>query len=173
MSQYKKQHYVPESYLKAWCDPNSPENYEPYVWVFSKDTYRGKPKAPTNIFFERDLYTIEIKGERDLSIEKSLAQIENEFVNVRKNILERHKPLSLSDKITICAFSAAMYSRTLASEGRWKPVWEEAENKMKLMLELAKTDRPTTLEDFQLILPGGKQHIVSYDGIKKIGLSRF
>lgn|GEM_PF-4642180 len=37
MPQYKKQHYIPESYLKSWRDPNCPKGYAPYVWIISKD----------------------------------------------------------------------------------------------------------------------------------------
>ena len=35
--EHKKQHWVPESYLTAWCDPGTPADQEPYVWRFSKD----------------------------------------------------------------------------------------------------------------------------------------
>jgi len=36
MAQHKKQHYIPKSYLKEWCDPNIPQNYSPYLWIIDK-----------------------------------------------------------------------------------------------------------------------------------------
>jgi len=128
MSNNKKQHYVPEFYLKAWCDPNAPQDYEPYLWIASKDGSNIRPKAPSNIFHGTDLYTIKIDGKRDLAIEKSLAQIEGEFSLIRRNKLEKRLKLNVRDKIIICAFAAAMYSRTLASGERWKPFWNDVAN---------------------------------------------
>src|SRR5688500_3243051 len=125
MSKNKKQHYVPEFYLKAWCDPNTPEDYEPYIWVALKDGSDIKPRAPRNIFHETDLYTIKVGENRNLSIEKSLARIEGEFSGVRRDKLEKRLPLDSYDKFVICVFAAAMYSRTLASGKRWKPFWSD------------------------------------------------
>ena len=39
----KKQHFVPRTYLKAWCDPNVPAKHEPYVWIFQRDSREGNP----------------------------------------------------------------------------------------------------------------------------------
>lgn len=50
---HKGQHFVPECYLKAWCDPACPTNYEPYVWLFDRDGSNAQNKAPFNIFKER------------------------------------------------------------------------------------------------------------------------
>lgn len=64
---HKGKHFVPESYLKAWCDPACPENYEPYVWLFDKEGKSARKKAPSNIFKETDFYTVEkADGTRDL-----------------------------------------------------------------------------------------------------------
>ena len=45
-----KQHFVPQSYLRAWCDPETPDGQEPYVWRFAKDGTDARRKAPENIF---------------------------------------------------------------------------------------------------------------------------
>ena len=34
--EHKDQHFIPQGYLKAWCDPTTPEGQEPYVWRFTK-----------------------------------------------------------------------------------------------------------------------------------------
>jgi len=43
--QHKRQHFVPQAYLKAWCDPDVPAGQEPYGWRFSKDG-EVRRKAP-------------------------------------------------------------------------------------------------------------------------------
>jgi hypothetical protein len=62
MSKHAKQHYVPQSYLSAWVDSDTPQGQEPYVWVFPKEETAGRKKAPKNVFWEGDMYTIPIPG---------------------------------------------------------------------------------------------------------------
>ncbi|MBO2970436.1 DUF4238 domain-containing protein, partial [Burkholderia pseudomallei] len=52
---HKKQHYVPASYLKAWCDPDCPATHEPYVWVFERDGTSRHRRAPHKLFTETDM----------------------------------------------------------------------------------------------------------------------
>ncbi len=47
---HKKQHHIPQSYLKPWCDKSAPSKYEPYVWIFPIDGRIGKKKAPKKHF---------------------------------------------------------------------------------------------------------------------------
>jgi hypothetical protein len=64
------------------------------------------------------MYTI-IKpdGERDLVLEHGLSQLENDFACLRKNKLSKHLPLTASDRVVICAFMAAMHTRTKVVQG--------------------------------------------------------
>lgn len=167
---HKKQHYIPESYLKAWCDPDTPKGYEPYIWIVSKDGRLIKPKATSNVFHQTDLYTIMIDGERDLTIETSLAQLEGEFVALRRDKLEKHHQLSLNDRLVICAFTAAIYSRTLASGKRWQPFWGDVANKMKRMIQWGETATPEQIERIRPTTPPDPEdtHIVTYDEIKQL-----
>jgi hypothetical protein len=74
MAKHKKQHFVPQCYLKAWCDPTTPVDQDPYVWRFRKDGSDPRRKAPENIFHETDLYTIHRPGGgRDLVLEHGRA----------------------------------------------------------------------------------------------------
>ncbi|MDP1714191.1 MAG: DUF4238 domain-containing protein [Anaerolineales bacterium] len=172
MSDYKKQHYIPEFYLKAWCDPSSPQDYEPYLWIASKDGSNIKPKAPSNIFHETDLYTIKIDGKRDLSIEKNLAQIEGEFSDIRRNKLEKHLMLNIQDKIIICAFAAAMYSRTLANGERWKPIWNDVANQtadiMRKFTEWRENATPEQLESYIPSMSSKDSSVITYEEIKEV-----
>lgn len=110
---HKKQHYVPQCYLTAWCDPMTPSRQEPYVWLFSTDGATAKRKAPSNIFHETDFYTVKgPNGTRDLTLERGLAELESLFVNVRRDKIEPMKPLTAEDHFVLCAFAAAMLTRT-------------------------------------------------------------
>jgi hypothetical protein len=171
MNKNKKQHYVPEFYLKAWCDPNTPEGYEPYVWVALKDGSDIKPRAPSNIFHETDLYTITADGTRNLSIEKSLSQIEGDFSEIRRNKLEKGLNLNIQDKVIICAFAAAMYARTPASGKRWKPFFNNVATQMTdLMRKMIEWRENATPEQFEAYIPtmsSKNDSIVTLDEIKE------
>lgn len=94
MTEHKKQHFIPEGYLKEWCDPDCPPMHEPYVWRFQKDSKEGQRKAPKNIFRETDMYTIKsVNGDRDLTLERGLSQLESVYCSLRDNKLLRHIPL--------------------------------------------------------------------------------
>jgi hypothetical protein len=139
---HKKQHYIPESYLKAWCDPKTPEAYEPYIWIISKNGREVKNKAPSNVFHQTDMYTINIEGERDLSIETSLSILESEFSRVRRDTIESREVITPYDRLVLCAFTSAMYSRTLGSKDRWKPFWDEVAQKSRMIAKWSESATP-------------------------------
>lgn len=123
----KRQHYVPRSYLKAWCDPETPKSQTPYVWMFSKDGTDVRNKSPEKIFCETDFYTIQAEdGERDLTIESNLSRLEGEFANLRKNKLDRRLRLSSREELMLCMFVTAMYGRTKAHKVHWSQQWQKA-----------------------------------------------
>jgi hypothetical protein len=96
---HRKQHWVPSSYLGAWCDPDRPPKYDPYVWIFPKDGGNGQRKSPRNIFAETDFYTIHLPdGARDLSLEHGLATFETRFSRIRETRIDKRQPLSAEDK---------------------------------------------------------------------------
>jgi hypothetical protein len=108
------QHTVPNSYLKAWCDPAPlPEKHEPFIWMISKDGKEAHKRAPQNAFTESHRYTIRRRnGERDLTVErKVLGTTENEFVLLRPKI-EARKPLTSEERLELCAFATAMFARS-------------------------------------------------------------
>ncbi|MEN6351155.1 MAG: DUF4238 domain-containing protein, partial [Syntrophomonas sp.] len=110
---HKRQHWIPQSYLKAWCDTNTPTEQTPYVWVFPREGGEGKNKSPENLFYEPDMYTIFKKdGERNLYLEKGLSKIEKQFADVRRRILYKHKPIDEESQFTILAFIACAFSRS-------------------------------------------------------------
>lgn len=142
----KKQHFVPKSYLKAWCDPDTPAGHEPYIWVFKRDSRVGESRAPVNIFWEADFYTQPGQdGERDLSLEDILNRIETQFVRVRLKV-DKRLPLSVEDHFWLCAFCAAMHGRTRAQREHRRKQWGEVLETMNKLSELAKTVPPDKLQ---------------------------
>ena len=122
---HKNQHTVPQSYLKAWCDPESPDGYEPYLWICNRGGAGSKKKAPAKVFTEKDFYTIKLAdGERDLVLEHGLSQLESRFAALRANKLDKRLPLSPRDKLNLCAFVATMYARTKSRGEFWRGQWQ-------------------------------------------------
>lgn len=108
----KNQHYVPRSYLEEFADPNTPQGYEPYVWVFSKDGKKFEKKGITKTFTQTHLYTFEFNGEKDFSMEQSLSSIEDKYAYVFRHKVNQKKPLNEMEHAYLCAFVAAQMVRT-------------------------------------------------------------
>src|SRR5437016_2863889 len=110
---HRKQHKVPKSYLKSWCDPKTAAGQEPYVHAISKDGSQMKRRAPHKLFIGNDAYTIHLpSGKRDLVVEHTLAWIESRFVSLREHKINGHYALDDNDRATLCTFIAAMSVRT-------------------------------------------------------------
>lgn len=113
VSEPKNQHIIPRCYLKQFVDPNIPAHYEPCVWIFERDSKKGKKKAPKNILAETDFYTLTDKNkEKNYALEKTLAQIEGEYASLFERKIKQKLPLSEEEHIVLCAFVAAMLQRT-------------------------------------------------------------
>src|SRR2546426_11068638 len=113
MSAPKRHHYVPQCYLREFVDPKTPPGYEPYVWIFSKDGKKKEKRAPKNTFNQTDLYTVEIRGQKNYAIETSLAQLEGRYAEIVRQKIKNHLPLTEQEHVVLCAFVAAMMQRTL------------------------------------------------------------
>lgn len=149
MTGHKSQHFVPKSYLKAWCDPTALANYDPYVWIFDKDGFNPRRKAPHNIFYETDLYTIAREGGRNLVLEHGLAQLESRFVSIRDGKLDRFQPLDETDHVYLCAFIAAMQARNPVQRDHQSKQWGEV---LSMMDQLKKYMRTATAEQKQAVV---------------------
>ncbi len=130
MATHKKQHVIPACYLRAWCDPNTPPGQRPYIWRISKDGNSKRNKSPEKSFTETDRYTVTLpNGERNLTVEHTLANLENQFVQVLQRIRRRER-LTIWDKARLCMFTAAMHVRTVAMGDHWKAIWEDLHRKV-------------------------------------------
>ncbi len=133
MSAPRKQHYLPQCYLREFVDPNTPSGHEPYVWIFSKGGKEKKKRAPHNTFHETGLYTLEIEGEKRYSIETSLAQLESRYAETVRDKVKKRLPLSDEEHVVLCAFVAAMMQRTLRMKENLESFMDQVIGKVEVM----------------------------------------
>ena len=141
--EHKNQHFIPKSYLSAWCDPNTPPQQTPYVWIFTKDGKQSDNKAPHNILYETDTYTIKsADGSRDLKLERGLCELESRFVHVRDKKICKEKPLGQEEHFYLCAFMAAMLARTKAQREHHKEQWGGLLKDLDEMIKARRNENP-------------------------------
>ena len=170
MSKHKKQHFIPRSYLKAWCDPKTPKGQQPYVWQFSKDGKRVKNKSPENIFYENEMYTIKTEnGERDLTLEHGLQSLEDKFCKIRDQIISKNLEIDRETKFIICAFMAAMHSRTKARRDYQKKQWQKVVDvgeKLKRAFDEAKPEQREAMINMSKINSDGPS--LSFEDVRML-----
>jgi len=152
MSVPKKQHYIPQCYLREWVDPKTPADQNPYVWIFEKGKRSGRKKAPSNIFTEQDLYTLNLEtGEKSYSIEETLSNLEGKYAEVFRNKIKKHLALNEEDHIILCAFVSVMLQRTLRNRDNLDRFYNELVERSE-EVEKANNLEPTEskrLKEFQ------------------------
>lgn len=150
-SENKVQHWVPQCYLRQWCDTNIPTGHTPYVWLYSKDWATEKRKAPANIFAENELYTIEMpNGIRNLHIENGLSKLETAYSKVVSKIV-RNELLAKDDQEVLCVFIAAMRARTPFQRDHMQHQWGEVYAMMESMQRQYEESSPKQRERMRMI----------------------
>lgn len=166
---HKKQHFVPASYLKAWCDKTTPENYDPYVWVFQKKGGDPKNRPPVKIFWEKDFYTLNRDGQRNLAIEKLLSKLENQFTTLRQKKLNKKISLSTQEHRILCDFIAVMYARTKSRRNQLSENWQQVLDMGMKFSEWTKTASSEDLEHMSHALrPHNNESSMSLDEVKSM-----
>lgn len=123
---------MPQSYLQAWCDPDRPSGYTPYINLISQNGAEHSWRAPENVFNEIDFYTIKgPNGERDLQLEHGLNGLETSFARIRKELIELRRPLATVPRLKLLAFTAAMHARTKSMRDHHRKFWTGLLRKME------------------------------------------
>jgi len=165
---HKKQHWVPRSYLAAWCDPATPDGQTPHVWRFANDGSPSKQNAPKTIFPENDLYTISLDvGRRELAVEEGLAELESEFVRIRNDVLATAKSLEGKDRMLLCAYAAAMQARSLPHLNHWKNQFQGALDRMDEMRKAMRARPPEERAARRAYPPASSTLSFSYEEFKE------
>jgi hypothetical protein len=148
---HKKQHTIPNCYLKAWCDPRTPTGQSAYIWRISKDGSTKRNKAPEKSFTESDIYTIAMpNGERNLTLETTLGRLESDFTQVLTRI-RRRENLTVLDRARLCFFTAAMHTRTVAMGEHWKQQQQEHHDKVVALEKEHNAPPVTSLETANMV----------------------
>ncbi|MEZ4395938.1 MAG: DUF4238 domain-containing protein [Candidatus Krumholzibacteriia bacterium] len=145
---------MPRSYLASWCDPATPDREKPYVWIFPREGGDPKRRAPVNVFKERDIYTISSRdGERELVLEAGLSGLESGFAGVHRERLVPRLDMDTDDFGVVCAFTAVMLNRTVASRERFVGMFKPVLNQMKELQNWAKGATPEERRRLSLSTP--------------------
>ncbi|MBM3208928.1 DUF4238 domain-containing protein [Candidatus Shapirobacteria bacterium] len=134
-----KQHYVPQCYLRAFATKESINNKEPLIWIFPKAERKGRLDKIKNVLFAKDLYTLDIGGKKDYSIETSLANVEAEYTKVYREKIEKRLPLSKREHMVLCVFITALMQRTLRHKDSVEGFLSEVIEKMEKLDEAHNT----------------------------------
>ncbi|MFH1283619.1 MAG: DUF4238 domain-containing protein [bacterium] len=169
--EHKKQHYIPQCYLKPWCDLSCPKDHTPYLWQFTKDGNIVKKKAPINLFYESEMYTIHMPNEsRDIKLEKGLNQLETAFSNIRDNVILPKKIFEPKEKYILCTFIAAMQSRTRLfrehQRNQWGKIFDMM-NRMKQWAEQATLEQKKQMSE-DCSFSKDNQSSLSYEAVEQI-----
>lgn len=168
---HKDQHWVPASYLAAWCDPNCPANYTPYVNRITKDGKGTDQRAPRNIFAEKELYTITTpEGHRDLRLEHGLGGLEAAFADIRKRFIQQFKSLPEVPYLKLLGFVAAMHVRTPSMRDHHGRFWSELKERGE---ELEKRMAKATIKEKKAAAgisgsAGRKGQSMTLDDVRKV-----
>jgi hypothetical protein len=166
MTGHKDQHFIPQCYLKAWCDPDTPAKQTPYVWLFPKDGSEPKKKAPVNLFYEKDMYTIErADGTRNLGLERGLGELESRFTRIRDTRLAQNEALTPEELANLCEFVAAMDGRTKARREHEAKYLNKTLGLMEGLIEEAKKS-PEKVQRRRELPPSGPT--LTYDQVKQM-----
>jgi hypothetical protein len=177
MPSHGRQHYVNQSYLSGWVDPDTPATQEGYVWVFPRREGLGKRKAPRNLFYETDLYTLKLRnGARDIRIEKSLSIIEGMFAKVRAGPIRAREHVSDDDRAILAVFVAANLARTLKQRnhlrgqfGRILEIGEQMTEAMRAKRkELSPAEYNAYVKSVSGVRPPTRDNEISIDAIKEL-----
>lgn len=120
-----KQHYVPQCYLREFADPHTSPGEEPSIWVFDRDGKDKRKDKIRNVLASNDLYTLKIKGQKNYSIEETLANLEARYAEVFRSKVQNRLPLNEEEHIILCAFVSVMLQRTLRHKDNLERFYDE------------------------------------------------
>lgn len=113
-----RHHYIPQFYLKGFTDPDTPEAYKPYVWVYSLEKSAWQKRAPNNVARKSGYYTlVDESGEPTEELETELSHLEGNAARVIRSVLERRE-MRVEDCAHLATFVASMRLRVPATAGR-------------------------------------------------------
>ena len=115
MTDHKRQHWIPDTYLSAWCDPDPATQNPRRVYRYGRDGAYRDYRPPSRLFTVDDLYTVPAAdGGRDLSTEHAFTALEDSFARIRDRLLVPCLPIPADARRDLTWFIAALRNRSPA-----------------------------------------------------------
>jgi hypothetical protein len=129
----KKQHLIPQCYLKSFADPIPPDGvpkskYKPAIWAVDK--LLQKPpirRGLNNALWKPYFYNLDKADLSKLYVENFLSNVENNYPIVLKKI-EDHEKLNSQDMFNLLLFIDTLFRRTEAQVDFWQEQIDKLEN---------------------------------------------
>lgn len=100
----RKQHYIPQFYLKQFCNTKVSPPLEPFVYVYDKETGATKKRGVKNIAFKNGFYDMKlITGEITPAIENFFCDVEGKSSIIQRKII-RQESLNNEDRVQFSKF---------------------------------------------------------------------
>lgn len=141
MSNPKKQHYVPQVYLKRFTDDNR------FIHIYDKVKDEFRRQTPANTGYSRHFYTVEVDGKKDYSIEKALALHVDTLYQPVMNKIVNKETLTFEDKEKLAVFVTFQHLRTPKQRNNYNQMVDDFyKQTSKIIFEMKKVHG--MLDDF-------------------------
>jgi hypothetical protein len=84
----RRDHYIPQGYLKGFIDPNRKEMPRP-LYYFDKPRRTWSPRSPKEIAYRNGFYDYSVAEMGVETADKAFAQLEHQFPKVRKELVRK------------------------------------------------------------------------------------
>lgn len=131
-----KAHIIPESYLKGFVDPNTPQGHDPSLHLYDFSTQSWKRRAPQKALRQTDYYALPgMEGdEKDALDHGPMGAIEGRAAQLVRTKIEAKSPLSFEEKRDYAEFIGLMMGRVPAHRARMDHLIGEAYAQPWLMM---------------------------------------
>ncbi len=114
------------------------------------------------------MYTLVLSdGTKDQIIEENLSRLETWFAKIRTDRLERGMLPNADERMRLCAFIAAMHSRTKVMEQHHRSQWSEVQQMMDAMTERILLTSPEDLASMISSDPLSERSL-TYEDVKSV-----
>ncbi|MFH0888615.1 MAG: DUF4238 domain-containing protein [Planctomycetota bacterium] len=170
----KRQHTIPQFYLKNFCIPDKNKRITDAIWVFHR---QRKPFRANliNVAVQKEFYTVKDKEDRpNRDLETILARIESGAFNVIKKILRNPVRLSNQEKTDLAYFLLYLFLRTPDMRENINVFIKDVIKKATLMVASDKTLFENTIKKAKIDVgnkPGEVENLRQFALSKKYNIS--
>lgn len=118
MNNPKKQHYVPQTYLRQFTE------IQGNLYIYDKVKQEIRKQKPSAVGYNKHFYTVEIEGEKDYFIEKFLAEKVDVLYTDLLTKISNQSIFNSKDRYDLGLFLAAQYLRTPAQRKNYNQMIE-------------------------------------------------